>query len=527
MVDEKTLRPCELEGAKTIQPASVCCASEAVPSSMPDRIGRWSIRKLLASREYCQIYLAEHDTHKQGVIKLYHSQAHPSPCMQKLEPISRSCKHLLSVIEHGTHEGYAYDITPYMPEGSLEGQILDDKIVMQVVVPQLASALHILHQNELLHNDIKPSNIYWDSRNTTIVLGDFDTVTFADQNTCEDISGTREYMAPEKLTGGQAAASQAADYCSMGLTLLALLQGESPLRGKTDMQLRRIWMRGIPVPDSISPQLKILINGLIVYDPAQRFHSDGISRWMRTYNVQPHEAAAQPSADADEELPKDKPLWFGSEPVIDIPGMVEKAGQCWELACFLLVQKRISIFLRQFDLSYYRLCCQCEKYFDANEGLFALLHSLSRSEDFYWYGEHYMNLEDFATRILDAGTNEAIQNGAHFIRSNMLGLYLSNLNAAKDKLDLAQQLSRTALQHPELAITELLATMSPIPELKWKGHIFRNLEDLSGWLLSDETVLDEVIQELYMSKKFEAWLKFIHEGSFLYEIQDAMKGVAP
>ena len=150
--------------------------------------------------------------------------------MQKLEPISRSCKHLLSVIEHGTHEGYAYDITPYMPEGSLEGQILDDKIVMQVVVPQLASALHILHQNELLHNDIKPSNIYWDSRNTTIVLGDFDTVTFADQNTCEDISGTREYMAPEKLTGGQAAASQAADYCSMGLTLLALLQGESPLR---------------------------------------------------------------------------------------------------------------------------------------------------------------------------------------------------------------------------------------------------------------------------------------------------------
>lgn len=525
-MDERTLHPWELVGSPTIRPKHVCSdVANSNPSEHPDHIGDWKIIKLLCVREHCRVFLAERAATELGVVKLFSSQEQVSPCIQKLVPLSKSNRHLLSIIDCGTHESQAFEVTPYMSEGTLHGIKLDDNVVMHVVIPQLVDALQFLHQNGLLHNDIKPSNLYWDSDKETIVLGDFDTVTFIDQCRSSEVIGTKEYMAPEILAGGQQAASRASDFCSMGITLIALMQGESPLYGKTDVQLRRTWMRGVPLPETIPPQLKILINGLIQFDAKQRLDYDGLNRWMNTYKVKCVETTQFSPSDISVDVPDIKPLWFDDYPVIDIYEMVEQAGQQWEYACFLLAQKRISVFLRQFDIEYYKLCCQCEKYFDKNEGLFALLHSLARSEDFYWCGEHYENLEDFSTRTLDAGTEEAIQKGAHFIRSNMLEVYLSNKGATEEKLELAKRLAHIAYQHPELAITELLATMSTIPELKWKGHIFRTLEELANWLLSNDNDLDEVIHDLYHSKKFEAWLNFINQGSFLYEIQSTMKGV--
>ncbi len=520
-MDEKTLYPWQLKDAFTIRSQNIGKIKDT-PQVPEMNINGWHVHEVLNNRGHCDIYLVQRDSQEFAVLKLYHDAMSASTPLRTCLPKD---EHLLPILEAGVYEGQAYDVTPYMPEGTLDGEMLSGELIMKVVVPQLAHALSLLHHKKLLHNDVKPSNLFWAQRDKEIMLGDYDTMTRIPPPVGVPVIGTKEYMAPEILTGGLGEASEASDYCSMGLTIISLLQGTSPLHQKTDVQIRRMWMRGIPIPPQAPPQLKVLINGLIQYNPTQRLNTEGISRWMSSYHIE-HIEYKQPAALPKESSLEIKPLWFDEYPVFTIGEMVEQAGKHWDLGCFLLKQKRLSLFLRQFDYTQYQLCCECEKYFDKNEGLFALLHTLLKTEDFYWHGEHFENLEAFATHYLETDDASVAAKGAHFIRANMLGVYLRNINASQEMMDLSEKLAHVARQYPELAMTQLLTTMSSMPELKWKGQVFTSLGELVDWLVKSKENLDDCVQELYTSKRFEAWLTFINQGTFLYDVQSAMKGIA-
>lgn len=516
-MDRRTLRLEEGMDAPTERPGS----STDVQDIPLAHVGEWTVTGVLDQREISTLYRAEKPGSETVVIKKYHAGFQRTPSMKKVELI-RS-RRLMTVLESGTDQGEAYEVLPQM-EGSLDGAKLDSETVLHVVIPQVVHALAVLHQNRILHNDLKPSNLFWTRQNRSLVLGDFDASSLMNSHDRKDSAGTREYMAPEVLMGGAKAVSQASDLCSLGLTLLSLLQGQSPLHGKNEGQMRRMWMRGIPIPEELPPQLKILINGLVRYAPEQRMDLEKVRHWMRTYGVEEEndDVMEQTQPKEEEEI---KPLWFGNYPVLDVQEMVQQAGTQWKLGCFLLEQKKMSLFLRQFGLELYRQCVECEKYFDKGEGLFVLLHSLCPQQDFYWCGSHYSGLEDFVSQILDSPDPKRINEGGQFLRANLLQVYLKNVHADKEKLKFADELARTAFRNPELALTQLLTSLSDVPVFKWKGEIFETLDALVAWLLRTQDPLDPLIQELVASKRFEAWLTFINQGRFLGEIQADMKGV--
>ena len=524
-MDEKTLHPYEVMDAPTLRPYSFSEETGIQAESPISFINDWEIKRVIKKSPNAVIYLATGIDDENVAIKVYNAEYKPSPAVIKAYIVSSNERFLLTVRDHGYFNDQHYVVMPYLSEGSLEGSNLAQETIIEKVVPQLIHALFVLHNNFLLHNDIKPSNILWIKKNEELVLGDFDSVTNMTDNQKESIwMGTKEYMAPEVFNIGGGALSKASDYCSLGLTLISLIQGSSPLHGKTDIQMRRSWMRGIHVPDECSPQLKVLIKGLIQYEAKLRFDYSSVCNWMRTYNIE-HIYNEEKDQAIDLQGTLNKPLLFGDEYIYTIDELVEAAGADWKKACFFLKQKQFSRFLRQFGIEEYKLCLECENRFNVDEGLFLLLHTLSKTTDFFWCGRHYSNLSDFSSQILDTKDADEMNDGAHFLRANLLEVYLKNLNADQQKIEFARNLSEVAKNHPELALTQLLTAMNEMPQLNWCSHCFSTLEELIDWLLTQNDNLDEKILDLYISKKFEAWLAFIHQGTFLNEIQNKMKGV--
>ena len=108
------------------------------------------------------------------------------------------------------------------------------------VMLQLADALHTIHEQGIVHGDIKPCNIFFHSvrsgvrRRWGIKVLDFGLaqVVGAPIDRFMSIAGTPEYMAPERLAG--AAPTPAGDIYSLGVMMYQLLTGQLPFSGSFD-----------------------------------------------------------------------------------------------------------------------------------------------------------------------------------------------------------------------------------------------------------------------------------------------------
>lgn len=128
----------------------------------------------------------------------------------------------------------------------IEAEILED-IHKQYIIYQLLRALKYLHTGNLIHRDVKPSNLLLNS-NCCLKLGDFGLARSLDQCTNEkgpnivltDYIATRWYRAPEIILGSRKY-SKSVDMWSSGCILGELLKGKPLFPGSSMVnQLDRI-----------------------------------------------------------------------------------------------------------------------------------------------------------------------------------------------------------------------------------------------------------------------------------------------
>src|SRR5579884_417040 len=148
---------------------------------------------------------------------------------------------ILPFLEYGEGENLLYVVTPFITTGTLEEllrKVGGHFSAMQAlpILQQLCSALQYAHDHDVIHGNLKPSNVFVTS-DGRMLLADFGIVRSYDdsQQSLTRVGwGSAEYAAPEQSLG---VLRRSSDIYSLGVLLFRILTGHPPFTGQTPVEV--------------------------------------------------------------------------------------------------------------------------------------------------------------------------------------------------------------------------------------------------------------------------------------------------
>jgi serine/threonine protein kinase len=163
---------------------------------------------------------------------------------------------------------------------------LEIKLALEIAT-QVAAGLAAVHEQHLVHRDIKPTNIMVRVTAKIIDLGLAKTV---DQTASEAgislpgaFAGTPEFASPEQFAG--VGVDIRSDLYSLGVTLWVMVTGQTPFRGTSAEVMYRHQHTPLPLErlKDVPQPVVVLLEKLLEKDPAQRFQTpDELLKGMPT-----------------------------------------------------------------------------------------------------------------------------------------------------------------------------------------------------------------------------------------------------
>ncbi len=178
----------------------------------------------------------------------------------------------------------------------------------------MCSALELCRENNIIHRDIKPQNIFV-SRYGDFKLGDFGVAKSTTVRSSADKVGTYSYMAPEVYKGKSY--DDRVDIYSLGMVLYWLLNErrgpflpmppQNPSSEQTaDAQLRRFRGEALPPPKNGSGVLKKLVQKACSFKRDERFSSP--AEMKKALSLAAAGKAFTPAADDDATIREEAPV---------------------------------------------------------------------------------------------------------------------------------------------------------------------------------------------------------------------------
>ncbi len=166
------------------------------------QFGNYLLTRLLGHGGFAEVYLAEHiHLNTQAAIKVLHTRLESHDLEQfriGARTIARlKHPHIVRVLEFGVEDGIPFLVMDYVPNGSLR-QRHPDGIPLSLVtivpyVKQVADAVQFIHNQKLIHRDIKPQNLLLGSNNE-VLLSDFGIALVTQSSSLQgpqNVAGTR------------------------------------------------------------------------------------------------------------------------------------------------------------------------------------------------------------------------------------------------------------------------------------------------------------------------------------------------
>ena len=181
-----------------------------------------------------------------------------------------------------------YELMEYLRGGTLADYDLNsDYNQFRRIALQCAAALAYCHNNNIIHKDIKPGNYFFrDEAHKEVVLGDFGISSIIeDEGRLHRTTQARTpvYAAPEMyndVIDGEVEITPAADYYSLGITLMTLWLGENPLVQNERVMMRKKNEGRLPRINELPDRVKMIVQGLTAVNPASRWGYNEVERWF-------------------------------------------------------------------------------------------------------------------------------------------------------------------------------------------------------------------------------------------------------
>ena len=281
---------CCREVADYHEPVNSRGGEELRPGDILD--DRFLITEVISRSGMAMIFKAQdmrHD-HANVAIKVPHLACESDPAFfarfRREEEIGLRLNHpfILKFIPVEGPKSRPYLVTEYL-RGSTLAHLLDamrplpEKDALKIA-SLLCEAVQYLHDEGVIHRDLKPQNVMIGC-NGTIRLLDFGLAVGADSRrvTFHGLTpamGTPEYMAPEQVKGKRG--DERTDIYSLGAILYEMLTGTTPFESDQPLVAMNARLLGDPIAPrelnpSLSPQTEEIVLRALEREPARRYPS--------------------------------------------------------------------------------------------------------------------------------------------------------------------------------------------------------------------------------------------------------------
>ena len=183
---------------------------------------------------------------------------------------------IAQIYSFGQEQGMPYIAMELVPGGSLDKEMdanpgtLDVVHVMRVG-QQVADALALAAESGLVHGDVKPENVLFDTDGNAKLV-DFGLAAM--QGDSDEIWGTPYYISPEKVRRQKI--DYRADIYSLGGTLYHVLTGVPPFDGPDPTAVVKARFEGPPkkpseIRSDIPPEVDAIIMRMLELEPSMRY----------------------------------------------------------------------------------------------------------------------------------------------------------------------------------------------------------------------------------------------------------------
>ena len=300
MQDDSPTDPEELTATYSLSQAKETSARGQ--HSLPERLGRYVIRRKLGAGAFADVYLA-HDQELDREVALKIPRPDRFSTTEALRQVTDEARTvarlqhpgIVTVFDAVDHQGISFIVLQFIRGRSLAHLLEHDTLSFAGAVQlaaEVAVALAHAHDQGFVHRDIKPRNILLDADDRPHIA-DFGLAARHREagESSDEIAGTTHYMSPEQARGESHRIDGRTDIWALGVVFYQMLTGRLPFTGTSTRNVFQKILYENPVPPrqidpSIPEELERICLRCLCRQMSERYRgardlSEDLLEWLR------------------------------------------------------------------------------------------------------------------------------------------------------------------------------------------------------------------------------------------------------